>query len=142
MTKRRVALLCAQQLLGESLERVLVQFEDVQLLGPWIINDKTFHQITADRPDIVVIAEEVGCHDQVSVLTSHILEAIPDLPVIRCTLEENLVRVFSAQWMPASSADLIEAIRNWPIHPQGETRSKNERKQSSPPTDEEPGGTQ
>lgn len=117
MEKRRVLLLCVQPLLGEGLEHILSRLEDVELIGPWVLDSRVLSRLSDEAPDIVLIAEQEGKREGVASLTAQILERYPDLPVVRIGLEQNTVRVYTSHTLPARSADLIEAIRSLPVHP-------------------------
>src|SRR3990170_9072897 len=114
MKKRRVVLLSEQDLLGESLEHVLGKAKDVDLLGSWTLDDRVLARLSQDTPDILMIAEEDPPGENVARLTAQILEAYPDLPIIRVTLARNELRIYTSQTTPARSADLIDLIRHLP----------------------------
>jgi len=112
MRKRRVALLCARQLLCESLQHTLGSDPTIEVLGPWAIDDHATARITHSSPDMVLIAESLKRTERVAKVTARILANFPDLPMIRVTLENNLIRFYSAQTMPASSDDLMTLIHS------------------------------
>jgi len=120
MGKRRVLLLCVQSLLGESLENILSKVEDVELIGPWVLDAQTLARLSEGVPDIVLVAEEGGGHESAASLTAQILDHYPDIPVIRVGLAQDTVRLYTSQRLPpveftdAHSADLIEVIRSLP----------------------------
>ncbi len=116
MKKRRVALFYSQSLLGEGLEGLLRRLADVDILGPWLLQDNALDHLDDPLPDVVVIADEgISSHDprtqSVARLTSHILEKYIGLPVVQVILDQDQVRIYNSHAVPASSADLIEAIR-------------------------------
>jgi DNA-binding NarL/FixJ family response regulator len=119
MRKRRVLLLCAQQLLGESLEHTLRQVEDLEVAGPWTIEEGVLNCLSGEQPDLVIITDEDIAPEKLSRLTAQILEQYPDLPVFRVTLERNLMQVYSSHTMPARSADLIDLIHRLPVRGKG-----------------------
>ena len=55
--KRRVLLLCAPSLLGESLENILSRGEGIELIGPWALDDPVLAQLPTSVPDVVLVAE-------------------------------------------------------------------------------------
>ncbi len=114
MEKRYVLLVCSQNLLGESLERVLRTAQDVELIGPYGLEQDICSRIAEDRPDVVIVADEDPQNDAVSSLTTRIIEQYPDLSVIRVGLNENVLRVFSTHLFPARGTDLLETIRTTP----------------------------
>ena len=123
MGKRRVLLLCVESLLGESLERILGQLEDVELVGPWELSADVLTRLPEAMPDIALIVQEGEGSESVASLTSQILERYPDLPIARIGLMENVIRVYASQTLPARSADLIDVIRSLPAY-QPETDPK------------------
>lgn len=116
MEKRRVALLCSQHLLGESLEHVLRNIEDVELIGSWPYDAEVLPQLTDHPIDLLMIAEEEIPSQQAAHLIAQIFEAYPNLPVINVTLEQNVLRIYTSRTLPARSADLIDAIRQLPFN--------------------------
>ncbi len=120
MGKRRVLLLCAQPLLGESLENILSQMEDVELIiVPLSPDAQAFARLSREKPEVVLIAEEEGEVEDVASLTAQILESYPGLPIIRIRFTQNVIRLYTSRTLPARSADLIEAIRNLSAHQHG-----------------------
>ena len=119
MGKRRVALVCNKHLLGESLEHILGNLEDVELIGAWTCDAQLLPHLSNQPIDLLLIADEEPPSDQTTHLTVQILEAYPDLPVIRVTLGQNVLRIYTSHTLPARSADLVEAIRRLPLHEDG-----------------------
>lgn len=114
MDRRRVALLCAKQLLGESLEHLLKSSEEITLLGPWALESRSLSRLATVPVDIVMIVEPECGTEETTKITAQILDRFPDLPIIRVTLEKNIVRCYSSQTLPARSSDLIDLIRKLP----------------------------
>ena len=114
MKKRRVMLFCSRHLLGESLQNLLGAMEDVDLIGPYVLNPSNIARIEQVTPDVVLIAEDDGQFEQGSALTTEILEKFPNLPVLLSTLTRNVVKVYTSRELPARSADLADVIRNLP----------------------------
>lgn len=119
MGKRRVALISQPHLLGEGLAQVLSRMEEVELLGTWGTGEKDLAQtaarIAACNPDLVIVAGEHapfehGCARE-ACLTARLLEDIPGLTVIRVSLDQNTLQVYSFHTFPAQSAGLSEIIR-------------------------------
>lgn len=115
MLKRRVALLCGQDLLGESLEHTLRHFEDVEIVGAWALDDQIWSLLAAQTPDLLLIAEQEPPCEKSMHMTGQILDAYPNLPVIRVTLDQNVIHIYTTQTLPARSAELIDLIRQVPI---------------------------
>ena len=115
MIKRCILLLCPPTLLGEGVACILRQVEDVELIGPWAVDDWTLTRLSDIAPDVVLVAEPEGECDNEAFVTSEILEHYVDLPVVRICLSDTAMRVHSARKMPASSAALLEVIRDTPF---------------------------
>ena len=116
MKKQRIALFCAEDLLGEGLEHLLGKLVDVEILGPWSMDETAIHHLQAQLPDLVVIAgnrpgDNSAGSQQAALLTGRILEIHVGLPVVQVMLDDNQVRVYNSHTIPARSADLIEIIR-------------------------------
>lgn len=112
MRRRRVALLCARQLLCESLQHTLGSDPTIEVLGPWAIDEHAVALLTQVSPDLVLIAEPLQRTEKVKRVTARILANLPNLPMIRVTLENNMMRFYSTQTMPASSNDLMTLIHS------------------------------
>lgn len=117
MKKHHVALFFAQSLLGEGLQHLLGKLVDVNILGPWVIDDEAIHHLNLHQPDIVVIAidsitDNDPCSRSAALLTTQILEKHTGLPVIQVFLAHNHVHIYNSHIIPARGTDLIEAIRN------------------------------
>ncbi|MCC6298731.1 MAG: hypothetical protein IT314_05505 [Anaerolineales bacterium] len=114
MPSRRVMLISSPHLFGESMEEVLRAADDVELLGPWDMNEDICARIEEVQPNAVVVADEDIRSEEAAHLTAIIMAQFPELPIIRANLSESVVRVFSTHLLPARSADLLETIRNLP----------------------------
>ena len=116
-----MVLLCSQHLWGESLEHILGNASDVELLGRWEFEDPLLPRLAMlfkeQSPDLLVIAEENLTHDRITGLTAEIMEAIPNLTIIYVTPDQNIFRVYTSQSLPARRSELIEVIRNLPVRP-------------------------
>ncbi len=112
MQKQRVLLVCSQHLFGESLDAVLRAAQDMEILGPWEINEEVCQRLETVSPDVVVIASENPHNRPVTRLIASIIERYPELSVIRAGLTDKTLRVFSTHSLPARGADLVEAIRS------------------------------
>lgn len=115
MRKRRVVLICSQHLFGESIEMILRAEEAVELIGPFGLDGAASSRLAAAHPDVAVIVDDGEFSEQAASLTATLLEAHPELPVIRVGLSEKVVRVHSTHLLPARGADLIETIRRLPV---------------------------
>ncbi|OIN94938.1 MAG: hypothetical protein COS37_01765 [Anaerolineae bacterium CG03_land_8_20_14_0_80_58_20] len=114
LKKQRVLLVCSRHLFGESMETVLRAAEDVELIGPWELGGEVCQRITEAGLDVVLIVDDDSQREMGAELTSAIMEAHPNLPIIRAGLNENIFRVFSTHSHPARGTDLLETIRNLP----------------------------
>ncbi|MGE5249584.1 MAG: hypothetical protein ACM3QS_05165 [Bacteroidota bacterium] len=114
MEKKRVLLVCSQDLFGESMEGLLRAHEEMELIGPWEAGTDVCAQVPGASPDVVIIVEPDPCHGPGTALTAAIIEGFPELPVIRADLTENFFRLFSTHLLPAREADLVETIRGLP----------------------------
>lgn len=113
MSKPRVLLISAQPLFGESVAMVLRTESDVELVGPWGLNDQdTCRRLHEAQPSVVIIADETLQGESATELTRSILEQYPELTVIRAGLSENVFRIFSTHTLPARGANLLETIRS------------------------------
>lgn len=113
MPKHRVLLICSQDLFGASMEAVLRQDKDVELIGPWSLADSIYSRIPKAAPDVVVIADKDPQEITVRLATA-IIEKYPDTSVICTGLAQNSLRVFSTQTVPARGLDLLQAIHRLP----------------------------
>ncbi len=126
MRKQRVLLICSQHLFGESVETILRAANDVELIGPWEINQDISERLLTEYPDVVVIADEGHHNDAISILIATIIEHYPGLSVIRTDLNENNIHVFSIHTLPARGKDLLASIRKFP--PENFPLTTNEKK--------------
>jgi DNA-binding NarL/FixJ family response regulator len=115
MYRRRILVLSRQTLLGESLERILGEMEDVEVVGSWLLDDSALPDLPSPTPDLLLIADDEVNAGGVTGLALHFMELYPNLPVIRVELDRNILQVFTSQMLPARVADLIDAIRRLPV---------------------------
>ena len=112
MSKPRVLLISSQHLFGESIETILRAEKDVEMIGPWHLNDPNIcERLVEARPSVVVIADENLQSETAAELTKVIIEKYPELSVIRAALNENVFRIFSTRTVPARGDNLLETIR-------------------------------
>ena len=113
MSKPRILLISSQHLFGESMEMILRAAKDMELIGPWDLNDRDIcRRLPEVRPSMVVIADESLQGKVATELTQSIIEQYPEVSVIRAGLSENVFRIFSTHTLPAQGAKLIETIRS------------------------------
>lgn len=106
-------MISSQHLFGESMEMILRAAEDMELIGPWNLNDQDIcRRLPEVRPSMVVIADESLQGKVATELTQSIIEQYPEVSVIRAGLSENVFRIFSTHTLPAQGAKLIETIRS------------------------------
>ena len=121
MDKKRVALVCSPHLLGESLVQLLGNLDEISLLGPWPARQSTLLVIKEQQPDLVLFATDKDSPEpDEQHFIANILEAYPDLPVVRATLAENCLRVYTSHTLPARSSDLLKWIRGLKINTEEE----------------------
>jgi DNA-binding NarL/FixJ family response regulator len=126
MTKPRILLISSQHLFGESMETLLRADSDMELVGPWNLNDQEICQrLTEVDPSVVVIADEDLQSAAATELTKSILEQYPELSVIRTGLSENIFRIFSTHTLPARGTDLLENVRRCITEKQDATNSQH-----------------
>jgi len=112
MSKKRVLLFSAQQLLGESIEQTLRGVADVEIAGHWPVDDQVMQRLASAEPDVVIFTDEAATRDSLSCLMPAIMEQYPELHVFRVSLERNQVQILTSQLVPARSANLIELIQH------------------------------
>lgn len=122
MSKPRILLLSSQHLFGESMEMILRAQQDMELIGPWNLDEPEICQRLLDvQPSVVVIADENLHSETAAELTKTIMEHYPELSVIRTGLSENVFRIFSTHTLPARGIHLLETIRTCIIQTQEST---------------------
>ncbi len=113
MSNPRILLISSQHLFGESMEMILRTEQDMELIGPWRLDEPGICQRLLDvQPAVIVIADESLHSEAAAELTKTIIEQYPELTVIRTGLNENIFRIFSTHTLPARSADLLETVRS------------------------------
>lgn len=110
MPKPRVLLICSQDLFGESVESVLRSATELELIGPWSLEEEISSRIPEASPGVVVIADQDPDNEKAVHLATTLMEQYPDLPVICTGLTHNMLRVFSTRTRPARSTDLLDSI--------------------------------
>lgn len=121
MRRRRVLLFCNRSLLAESIEHILGNLEDVELIGLWDLDPNQASRIREVAPDIVLVAEDETNKETAALITSQLLEQNSDLPVARIGIRDNTLRLFTSHSLPAQAAKLIELVRSLPSHESEET---------------------
>jgi DNA-binding NarL/FixJ family response regulator len=118
MPKPRVLLICSQDLFGESVESVLRCASELELVGPWGLEEEIPSRIPEAGPGVVVIADPDPTSEKAVHLAIALMEQYPDLPVICTGLAQNMFRVFSTRTLPARSTDLLDSIHRLSgLHP-------------------------
>jgi DNA-binding NarL/FixJ family response regulator len=145
MPKPRVLLICSQDLFGESVESVLRCATELELVGPWSLEEGIPSRIPEADLGVVVIADQDPTNEKAVHLATALMEQYPDLPVICTGLAQNMFRVFSTRTLPARSTDLLDSIhtlsgtqsglnsaaRELPTEHSKSRRDENERSQRS-----------
>lgn len=113
MTKSRILLISFQHLFGESMETILRAEKDVEVIGPWKLDDPDIYKrLDEVQPAVVVVADENLQNETAAELTKSIIEKHPEISVIRTALNENVFRIVSTHILPARGADLLETIHS------------------------------
>jgi hypothetical protein len=60
MACRRVALFDHRRLLGESIERLLLCMDGIELLGPWVIDAQALSKLKTCGPDVVIVVGDLA----------------------------------------------------------------------------------
>ena len=111
MEKKRILILGQPNLLRESLEYILSTLEDVQVVGAWPLDGEALAHCAEQQYDLALIAEDEASSPQASEVMSGLLEASPQVPIVRVGLDPNILLVTVTQARPARVADLIHVIR-------------------------------
>lgn len=112
-SKPRVLLLCSQYLFGESMEAILRAEAEVELIGPWTLDDQNiFERLVEARPSVVVIADERLQNEKAAELMATIIGKHPKISMIRAALSENVFRIVSTNTLPARGDNLLETIHS------------------------------
>ena len=114
MPKRRVLLICSQDLFGDSMESLLLHAEDIELIGSWNLDERVSTRVSEATPDVVVIADKDPSNEKAVHLATVLIEEYPGLSVICTGLTQKIFRVFSTRTLPARGMDLLEAIHSLP----------------------------
>jgi DNA-binding NarL/FixJ family response regulator len=115
MEKRRILLISQPNLFRDSLEYTLSHLEDVQVTGCLPLDDQVLAACAEQPHDLVLIAEDQSTAHQASAVMSGLLEAYPNLPIIRVKLEPNVLLFYCPEQLPARVADLIKVIHQVPL---------------------------
>jgi hypothetical protein len=107
----RLILVCEPHLLGEGLERILTSLSGIDFIGSWPIDSGIPSRLSQQRPDILLIGDDERRSESVTRLIAQILEMFPELSIIRVSMQNNTLQVYSSQRMPARTASLLEVIR-------------------------------
>ena len=115
MEKRRILLISQPNLFRDSLEYILSNLEDVQVTGCLPLDDQVLAHCSEQPHDLVLIADDPSSTQQASAVMSGLLEAYPNLPIIRVKLESNVLLFYCPEELPARAADLINVIHQVPL---------------------------
>lgn len=121
-TRRRVLLLCTEPLLGDGLTAILGRLEDVELVGPVVLDDRAVRRAGSVEPDVVLIAGEGGAASAAAPGLAPLLARWPEVPVIRVGLREDTIHLSTSWTLPARRRELIAAIRRLPLRHGAGTR--------------------
>jgi hypothetical protein len=123
MTKPRVLLLSSRHLFGESMEMILRAEPEVELVGPWDLDEPEICRRLLDlQPSVVVIADDNLHSETAAELTKTIIERSPEVTVIRTGLSENVFRLITTHTLPARGSHFLETIRTCILRSQASDR--------------------
>jgi len=109
--KRQVLLIQMLPLLGEGLQRIFQKLEDVDLVClPCPDLDKIDACVKNIHPDMVLLAGEKE-DDRAMHLILNMLKQYEDIPIVWVELETNVLRLYTSHSLTATSAELINTIR-------------------------------
>lgn len=115
MPKQLVLLVCSQRLYGEGLESLLNNAGDLELIGPFGLNEDISDRISELNLDVVIIADEDPNSEEVVKITNLLMKNYPDLPIIRTGLIQNMFFIVETHALPARGSDLLETIRGFSV---------------------------
>jgi chemotaxis response regulator CheB len=111
MDRYQVLLISILPLLGEGLQRLLEEQEDVDLIALQCTDYGSLQACAGNvHPDVILIAGERE-DDAATHLISNVLNCCTDTPVVWIEMETNVIRKYTAHNLPANSKELIETIR-------------------------------
>ena len=114
MAKQKVLLVCSKYIFGEGLQALLQKEEDLEIVGPWELDKDLIAHLDDLYLDIVIVADENPNSEEVIKLTSTIMQQLPDLPIIRVGLTQNVFYIVETHSVPARGKNLVETIRDLP----------------------------
>lgn len=112
-------LICLLPLLCEGLLRIFEGLEDVDLVCMRSFDSQQLEDCLGTFHPVMVLLAGEKEDDSATHLISDLLRHCADIPIVWIELETNVLRIYTSHIFPASSADLINAIRNNEIHPLG-----------------------
>jgi len=92
MPIRRVFILASQPLFAQGVESLLTGQSDISVVGTALIGANAFEQVSAARPDVIIIEAESG--EEQSRLVTKSLACASDAKIIGLTPDENRISVF------------------------------------------------
>lgn len=111
MKKRLVILVTLQPLLGEGLQRIFQNLEDIELISlPCVEIQEIDACFRTTCPDMVLLAGEKE-DNAATLLISKMLKHFEDIPIVWVELESNTLHLYTSHSLAANSAELINAIR-------------------------------
>jgi hypothetical protein len=115
MEKKRILLISQPNLFRDSLEYILSNLEDVEITDSLPLDDYTLSRCSGQVNDLILIAEDQSTTQQAIAILSGLLEASPNLPIIRVKLEPNVLVFYNPEALPARVDELIKVIRQVPV---------------------------
>ena len=129
MAKQKVLLVCSNYIFGEGLQTLLQKEEDLEIIGPWELEVELISQLEDLNLDVVVVVDEDPNSEEAIKLTSKILQQLPDHPIIRVGLTQNVFYIVETHAFPARGKNLVETIRELPDAQQWQRMKDEENKE-------------
>lgn len=117
MTTYRVLIISDQPLFAQGVRTLVETRTDVTVIGIETFGADTLARITSLQPNIIILGED---RNSFSALPLALLDAVPDVRVIRLSLDGNVIHVYDGHQFAAKSADdlvgtLIAAPASSPV---------------------------
>jgi DNA-binding NarL/FixJ family response regulator len=110
MCDSRIVILSDQLLFAEGVRQIVEPNPNVQVVSVEKYAEDTLAKIRDLKPEIVLLGDNA---DLPNSLVVTLLDAIPDVRVVRLTLEGNMIHVYDRhQFTAQSKQDLIRVLDN------------------------------
>jgi hypothetical protein len=109
MRIRRVFILANQPLFAQGVESLLSGQSDIDVVGTALIGPGVFDQVSAAKPDVIIIGAERG--EEQSQLVTKSLACASDAKIIGLTPDDNRISIFYQQMKESRRVDdLLEEV--------------------------------